>query len=116
MKTKKPGYRNYNFTALCVIVAVVVFCSCSTLYYTKYSNTDICIGASKTAIIERYGQPYAEELFKQEGKVIEILCYKELMAYGYMLKTYFHFEDNILVKKTQEDCPPSKVVLKESSK
>ena len=37
--------------------------------------------------------------------------YKELMAYGYVLNTYFYFEDGKFLKKIQKEERPSEVVV-----
>ena len=84
----------------------------STKYSTKFSNSDIRLGESKSSILLKYGQPYSQEMLQEDGKTTEILCYKESMAYGNTLKTYFYFQDSLLVKKTQVDTAPSEVTLR----
>lgn len=86
---------------------------CGTMYYTKYENKEIQIGESKESILRKFGRPYSEDLINEDGKLTEIFCYKESMPYGYFLVTYFYFQNNKLIKKTQKDYSPSDVILKE---
>lgn len=96
---------------LTALFASLLLVSCGGLYHTSYTNSDVRLGESKESIVAKYGQPYSEELLSEGGKQTEILCYREHMAYGHMLKTYFHFQDGVLVKKTQSDESPSKIVV-----
>lgn len=87
--------------------------SCASYYHTKYVNADVNIGMTKDALVAKYGQPYSEEMSEDEGTLTEVLSYKETWVDGHELKTRFYFRDGRLVRKTQDEIQPSKVVVKE---
>lgn len=96
-----------------IIFAIGIVCSCgTTAYSTKYRNDAIIIGMTKDELVLKYGNPYSENLYVEDGKISEVLCYKELMSYGYYLFTKFYFADDRLVKKEQIDINPYEAVLK----
>ena len=110
MKRIISGCFNYRCLFFCILI---VSSGCSSYYATIYSNTEIRLGESKESIIEKYGQPYSEDLLSDNNEPTEIFCYKETMAYGYILKTYFYFQNNRLIKKIQKEENPTNVILKE---
>ena len=42
---------------------------------SRFRNEDIKLGVSKAFILEKYGQPFKEELYTEDGDTIEVLCY-----------------------------------------
>lgn len=98
---------------LILILQLITGCGIQLKYYTQYSNDDISSGMTIEALIEKYGRPYAENLYYENGKKIEVLQYKEIMVYGERLNTFFYFEDGLLFKKTQEEVFPTETVVKE---
>lgn len=108
----KNGFLGSKFFLLSIVATIMM--SCGAMYYTKYENKEIQIGESKESILRKFGRPYSEDLLYEDGKLTEILCYKESMPYGYTLNTYFFFQNNTLIKKTQRDNSPSEVILKET--
>ena len=44
---------------------------------SRFRNEDIKLGVSKAFILEKYGKPFKEELYMEDGDTIEVLCYKE---------------------------------------
>ena len=112
----RNGCQKCKFIIVCVFAILLSSCV-ATYTSTRYSNADIHIGESKNSIIRKYGAPYSEELLYDNNNILtEIIRYKEPMAYGYTLETFFYFQDSILVKKLQVDNSPSEVILKESKK
>lgn len=93
--------------------AIVLLGGCGALYGTKYSNDKISLGDSRKSVVHKFGRPYSSDLMSEDGKELEVLCYKEQMPYGYMLNTYFYFSDGRLVKKIQVDEKPSTVVVED---
>ena len=85
------------------------------MYHTRYVNADISIGMTKEVVVSKYGRPYSEEMFIDEDELMEILSYKEILAYGSMLKTSFFFRDGRLIRKTQEEIQSPEVIVKEKS-
>ncbi len=103
-----------------LIVGCFVFCtlvleSCGSLYHTQYVNADISIGMTKEVLVSKYGRPYSEEMFVDKDELMEVLSYKEVLAYGNMLKTRFFFRDGRLIRKTQEEIQSPEVIVKEKS-
>lgn len=102
---------------LSVLSGILLCASCGSLTKvgtygaTGYSNDDIRLGSSKQVIIEKYGEPYTQEIESVDGKTVETIGYKERMYYGYSINTWFVFEDGKLVRKLQsEDSPDSSSV------
>ena len=101
---KKINIFILSFAALCITSCGVVF---SADYgATEYSNDDISLGATKEAVIKKYGKPYTQELEMVDGKTFETIGYKEMMHFGYSINTFFFFEDGKLVKKIQDEEKP----------
>lgn len=111
MKTQHLGIRYYK--CIISIAIVILISSCKSLYYTRFVNDNISIGTTKELIIKTYGKPYSENIEYNDGKKLEIVQYKELMAYGYVLNTYFYFEDGKFLKKIQKEERPSEVVVEQ---
>ena len=81
---------------------------CSTYFRTstRFRNEDIKLGVSKAFILEKYGKPFKEELYMEDGDTIEVLCYKEgLYAHQneHMVSTFFVFRNGKLAKKEQTE-------------
>lgn len=81
---------------------------CSTYFKTstRFRNEDIKLGVSKAFILEKYGQPFNEELYTEDGDTIEVLCYKERLyanTYAHMVSTFFVFRNGKLAKKEQTE-------------
>ena len=81
---------------------------CSTYFRTstRFRNEDIKLGVSKAFILEKYGKPFKEELYTEDGDTIEVLCYKEgLYAHQneHMVSTFFVFRNGELIKKEQTE-------------
>ncbi len=73
---------------------------------TRFRNEDIKLGVSKAFILEKYGKPFKEELYTEDGDTIEVLCYKEgLYAHRneHMVSTFFVFRNGELIKKEQTE-------------
>lgn len=73
---------------------------------TRFRNEDIKLGVSKAFILEKYGKPFKEELYTEDGDTIEVLCYKEgLYAHQneHMVSTFFVFRNGKLAKKEQTE-------------
>ncbi len=73
---------------------------------TRFRNEDIKLGVSKAFILEKYGKPFKEELYMEDGDTIEVLCYKEgLYAHRneHMVSTFFVFRNGELIKKEQTE-------------
>lgn len=73
---------------------------------TRFRNEDIKLGVSKAFILEKYGKPFKEELYMEDGDTIEVLCYKEgLYAHQneHMVSTFFVFRNEKLAKKEQTE-------------
>ena len=70
------------------------------------SDKDIKLGVSKAFILEKYGQPFKEELYTEDGDTIEVLCYKEGLYASlneHMVSTFFVFRNGKLERKEQTD-------------
>ena len=108
--------KHYFRNMLVAGCSILCMSSCSSLYHTRYVNSDVKIGMSKEALVAQYGRPYSEEMYEELGTLTEVLSYKETLAQGYMLKTLFYFKDGKLTRKTQEELqpiqPPEVVVKK----
>lgn len=113
MKENSFLFPKIGLAALAVFLFVAG--GCKVLYATKYTNDDVYLGISMKKVVKKYGRPYSESLYRENGRRVDVLQYKENMPYGYMLNTYFYFEDGLLVRKDQkEECPStSNVVIKE---
>ena len=73
---------------------------------TQFRNEDIKLGVSKAFILEKYGKPFKEELYTEDGDTIEVLCYKEgVYAHRneHMVSTFFVFRNGKLTKKEQTE-------------
>lgn len=73
---------------------------------SRFRNEDIKLGVSKAFILEKYGQPFKEELYMEDGDTIEVLCYKEGLYASlneHMVSTFFVFRNGKLAKKEQTD-------------
>lgn len=46
-------------------------------------------------------------MHSENGKTMEKIQYKEILAYGNVLDTWFYFEDGKLIRKTQKEEKPS---------
>ena len=99
----------------CLVFCTLLLGGCRSLYHTRYVNADISIGMTKEVVVSKYGRPYSEEMFIDEDELMEILSYKEILAYGSMLKTSFFFRDGRLIRKTQEEIQSPEVIVKEKS-
>ncbi len=53
---------------LILILQLITGCGIQLKYYTQYSNDDISSGMTIEALIEKYGRPYAENLYYENGK------------------------------------------------
>ena len=80
---------------------------CASLYHTKYTNEKISIGETKESVTRKFGQPYSESMYSENGKTMEKIQYKEILAYGNVLDTWFYFENGKLIRKTQKEEKPS---------
>ena len=73
---------------------------------SRFRNEDIKLGVSKAFILEKYGQPFKEELYTEDGDTIEVLCYKEGLYASlneHMVSTFFVFRNGKLERKEQTD-------------
>lgn len=79
---------------------------CASLYHTKYTNEKISIGDTKESVTRKFGRPYSESMYSENGKTMEKIQYKEILAYG-NVDTWFYFENGKLIRKTQKEEKPS---------
>lgn len=73
---------------------------------TRFRNEDIKLGVSKAFILEKYGKPFNEKLYTEDGDTIEVLCYKEGLYASlneHMVSTFFVFRNGKLERKEQTD-------------
>lgn len=73
---------------------------------SRFRNEDIKLGVSKAFILEKYGKPFKEELYTEDGDTIEVLCYKEGLYASlneHMVSTFFVFRNGKLERKEQTD-------------
>ncbi len=63
-------------------------------------------GLAKRLFWKKYGKPFNEELYTEDGDTIEVLCYKERLyanTYAHMVSTFFVFRNGKLAKKEQTE-------------
>jgi len=88
-------------TFVCLLFLMV---SCVTVYkpqskfYTQSKAVEL--GMSKKQFIKTFGYPLTKNMYKKDGKLMEVLYYGELLDYSqFFVESEFYFEDGVLIKQ-----------------
>ncbi|PTN07244.1 hypothetical protein [Mangrovibacterium marinum] len=102
------------------ILTLLILASCAGYRTTSLGSVAQHLGVDRDYIIAKYGSPFKVEAYTKDNNAIEILSYKEVVdveSYSYILTSDLYFENNILLKiSQQEDVPPGRTIISTNKK